>query len=105
MAIGVVLTLTLLILFSLEGLYNGTHTLDEILFGAELGLFLAMFGQFYVKPKLDRHLTDLMDGMYVNRYRQIVLSFLIPFLALFMAISIAYLSVLATFRPPVQWMY
>lgn len=41
---GVVLTLTMLILFSLEGLYNGTHTLDEVFFGAELGFFLALFG-------------------------------------------------------------
>jgi len=56
-------------LFSLQGVYNGANSIDSILFGMELGIFVACLCHFYFRTILDRHVTNLMEGMYLNRYR------------------------------------
>ena len=104
-SLSIVASLTMIIMFCLQGIYNGTNTIDAVLFGVEIGIFIALVSHFYVRKSLDKHVTKVLDGLYVNRYRQAILGFTIAFLVLFMIITIEYVSVLAQFRPPTTWLY
>lgn len=64
-----ILSIVTIILFSLQGIYNGSNTIDQVLFGIELGLFVAWVSHYYLRTMLEKHVTKLMDGLYVNRYR------------------------------------
>ena len=102
MSVGLV---TLLILFCLQGIYNGLNTIDQIFFGLELGVFVAVVSHNFVRERLEKHVTKLMEGLYVNRYRQIVSGFFTLFLLHFSLIIIEYISVLTNFRTPMIWIH
>ena len=93
-----------LILFSLQGVYNGANSIDSVLFGLELGIFVAWLCHFYFRKALDRHVTNLMEGMYLNRYRQVTFGGIVIFLVLFVIETISYVSVLGDFSPPRKWL-
>jgi H+/Cl- antiporter ClcA len=76
-----------------------------VLFGVELGIFIAVYSHFYVRKPLDKHVTKLMDGLYVNRYKQAVLGFLVSFLVLFLIITLKYAFVVASFKPSYKQLY
>lgn len=86
-----------LILFCLQGSYNGNNTIDEILFGIECGILIAYFCHYFIRVRLDSHLTKMMDGLYINHYRKPVLGFLVTFLGLFLFITIVYMTAVADF--------
>lgn len=68
MAFWVLSSITLLILISIQGLFNGDNFLDSIIFGFLIGVEIAIFSHFLMRPLLDAHIEKLMDGMYVTRY-------------------------------------
>ena len=68
-AMSILFSLTAIILFCLQGIYNGTNTIDQVLFGVEIGLFIACVSHFFVRKPLDKHVTKILDGLYVNRYK------------------------------------
>lgn len=104
-AIGIVGSLVAIIVASLQGIYNGTNTIDQVLFGVELGLFIAFFCHYLVKDTLRRHITNVLDGMYVNRYKQLVMGFLVAFLSLFFTVMMLYALSLSKFKAPNSWLY
>lgn len=81
----------MIILFSLQGAFNGDNTIDEIIFGLELGVLIALFCHFFVKVWLDKHITDLMEGLYVDRYSQLGYFFGVCFLTVFILLTGMYL--------------
>jgi hypothetical protein len=93
-----------LILFSLQGVYNGANSIDSVLFGLELGIFVAWLSHYFFRKKLDTHVTNLMEGMYLNRYRQVTFGALVIFLVFFVIETISYVSVLGDFSPPSKWL-
>ena len=94
----------MLILFCLQGSYNGNNTIDEVLFGIEVGSLIAGFSHFWLRERLDSHVTKLMDGLYVNRYKRLLLTFTVSFLGAFLFITIVYVTALADFHPDKKWL-
>ncbi|CDW89873.1 pap2 superfamily phosphatase [Stylonychia lemnae] len=105
LAITIIFSIMMIILFSIQGSYNGNNTIDEILFGIELGLMIGCFSHFYVLPRLDKHLTNLMDGIFINRYRQVCVGSLVMVMMTFIVTTIAYMASVSSFQPEYQWLY
>ena len=89
----------MVILFCLQGSYNGNNTIDEILFGIELGVVIAFFSHYFIRPLMDKHLSKLMDGMFVNRHRHVVLGSTVGIITLFLIVTIAYMASVGSFKP------
>lgn len=70
-----------------------------MLFGIELGIFVSYVSHFYIREPLNKHTTKIMEGLYVERYREIIIGFSVSFIAVFIFISIQYLYALLTFKP------
>ena len=104
-ALGILMSLIMIILFCLQGIYNGTNSIDQVLFGVELGLFIATFSHFFVREALEKHVTNVMDGLYVNRYRQAVLGVLVAFLCAFVVVTLYYALAVSRFKAPGSWLY
>ena len=60
---------------------------------------MAYVSHFYIRERLNKHTTKILEGIYHERYREILLGFTIIFSGLFILISIQYLSALITFKP------
>lgn len=71
----------------------------------ELGLFVAFLCHYYFRSALDKHVTSLMEGIYLNRYRQVAFGGVVIFLIFFVFETIMYVSVLGDFEPPTKWLY
>jgi hypothetical protein len=56
------LTLPFAGLVAFSRLYVGVHSLDQIIYGSLIGLFLAFYLHYIVKPTLFTHLQKLMSG-------------------------------------------
>lgn len=102
--ISCVFSILMIILFSLNGLFTGNNTIDEILFGMETGILIACFSHLVVRKRLSQHLNRLMDGLYVGRYRHTVLGFMVAFLSGFIVITIVYMTAVTEFQPPRRWL-
>jgi hypothetical protein len=89
----------MILLFCLQGAFNGNNTIDEIIFGVEIGVLIALFSHFIVRTWLDRHLTSVMEGMYINRHRILVYGSSICFLSIFILITALYLAAMNEFKP------
>lgn len=100
-----ILSAILIILFCMQGSYNGNNTIDEIFFGLELGLAIALFSHFYIRKRLDKHLTELMDGLFINRHRLVILGSALGMLISFTVITICYLAAVREFVPDSTWLY
>lgn len=48
----------------LAGLIDGLNSIDEILFGIGLGIWIAFMCDGAIRKPLDRHITTLMNGEY-----------------------------------------
>ena len=102
---GTLFALLMIILFCIQGLYNGSNSIDEVLFGVEIGVFIGLSSHFFVRERLNDHLTHLMDGMYVNRYKQVVMGYSVIFISIFLLITLEYVIVLSSFKTPSPWMH
>lgn len=89
----------------MEGAYNGNNTIDEIFFGLELGMMIAFFSHFYLKPRLDKHLTQMMDGLFIAKHRIVVLGSSLALLTLYTVVTICYLAAVGEFKPDANWLY
>jgi H+/Cl- antiporter ClcA len=97
-------SILMIILFCLQGAFNGNNTTDEILFGVELGILVALFSHYVIRKKIDNHVTRLMDGIFVNRYKRVVIFFITAFLAAFLVTTILYMTNVADFKPSRLWL-
>ncbi len=70
-----------------------------MLFGIELGIFVSYVSHFYIREPLNKHTTKIMEGLYIERYREIILGFSISFIGVFIFISCMYLNALLNFKP------
>eukprot|EP00347_Sterkiella_histriomuscorum_P008639 403344328 len=97
-------SIMMIILFCLQGSYNGNNTIDEIIFGMELGVLIGCFSHVYIRQMLDKHLKDLMDGMFNQRHRLVVMGASLIMLVLFTVITICYLAAASDFVPETLWL-
>lgn len=58
-----------------------------------------------MRKTLYYHVTNIMDGIYVNRYKQAALGFSVIFMSLFSIITIRYMITLKKFSPSNAWKY
>jgi len=54
---------------------------------------------FYIRQPLNKHTTKILEGIYIERYREIIFGFTIIFIAAFLIVSIQYIYALFTFKP------
>ena len=90
--------LIIIILFALTGLFNGENSLSSIFLGFEIGVVVTIYCNFVVKDRLKEHVTKLMDGLYLNRYKQLSVLFLTIFLAVMLIDVIIYFIVQGTYN-------
>jgi hypothetical protein len=76
-----------------------------VLFGVELGLFIAALCHFFIRRQLEKHVTKVMEGIFVNRYKHTVLGFTVIFLVLLIIILIEYVVAVGSFKPKDSWLY
>lgn len=64
--LGVVWSLAVFIWLNLlfGGLVNSVSTVDQILFGLNIGILLAFFSNAILKKPMDRHITRVMNGEF-----------------------------------------
>ena len=101
--IGAIVT-PLLVGFS--RLYNGVHTLDQIIYGLLLGLWLALLSHYCLRTPLIKHIKRLMtpgekfSDKEINAFKtmQILL-----FIASIGSIVYTYQQISATFYVPIEW--
>lgn len=60
---------------------------------------MACVSHFYIREPLNKDITKIMEGLYVDRYREIIIGFTIYFIGVFIFISSQYLYALLTFKP------
>lgn len=48
----------------ITGIINGVSSIDQILFGLNIGILLAFFCNGVIQRPLDRHVTHLMNGEF-----------------------------------------
>ena len=74
---------------NLTGPLSGVSSVDQVLFGLNIGILLALFCNFVLKKPIERHVTKLMDGeFHVMGYTHLIRNwfFLLVFLVLFFLI-------------------
>ena len=98
---GIIFVMT----YSLQGIYNGTNSIDAVLFGVELGLFIAIYSHYFIRERLDKHITKLMDGLRGESYKQAKLTFASGFALLFLAVTFEYVICMVGFEPKPAWIY
>ena len=59
--LGFVIVFVLIMIVGFSRLYNGDHTLDQIIYGILLGLWLAMFMHFTIRDQVFDHIQILMS--------------------------------------------
>lgn len=105
MCLGVVFGIAIVMIYSLQGIYNGTNSIDAVLFGVELGLFIAIYSHFFIRERIDKHITKVMDGLRGESYRQAKLTFASGFVLLFLAVTFEYVICMVSFEPKPAWIY
>lgn len=65
----------------------GLGSIDNHVHGLMLGVYLACFSHFILHKKVHRHVSDLMDGMLLDQYRE----YLRLFSSIFCVVQISYL--------------
>ncbi len=103
--LGFFLGSVIIIIFSMQGIYNGTNSIDGVLFGAELGLFSAMYSHFFLRKRIDKQVTKLMDGLVSTSYKKAKLGFTFGFSLLFLVITFQYVLCMINFEPHPAWIY
>lgn len=54
---------------------------------------------------MEGHVTNVMDGLYVNSYRQARVTASIIFLSLFSVVTVQYIHAIIKFKPSNAWVY
>jgi len=86
-------------------MYNGVHTLDQVIYGGLIGIWIGFFGEGCIREKLFKH----VDGLYANNKMIVDYKSCIIRGALYVAFGIltcnaAYYYCVNTFEVPAIWL-
>ena len=86
-------------------MYNGVHTLDQVIYGGVIGIWIGFFGDGCIRKRLFKHVDDLYDNTSVKVDYKIC----VMMGALYVAFGIltcnaAYLYCMKTFEVPAIWL-
>jgi len=104
-SLGVFFGVIIIIIFSLQGIYNGTNSIDGVLFGVELGLFNAIYSHFFLRKRIEKQVTKLMEGLVSTSYKQTKLAFTFGFSLLFLVVTFQYVMCMINFESHPAWIH
>lgn len=93
------------ILISFSRVYNGVHTIDQVLYGLQLGWFCAFYMHVNLKNFLLNHITQFLSGD-ISAKRDAVKHFillLVVFVLFFSLFLIPYAIVKTSYEQPGTW--
>ena len=51
------IAMVLLFLFCVQGIFTGSNSFEEVIYGIEIGIYIALISHFYVKDKIMTHMA------------------------------------------------
>ncbi len=75
------------------GPLSGVSSFDQVLFGLNIGILLALFCNYVLKKPIERHVTKLMDGeFHVSGYLPLIRNWFLMLVFLVLFFLVLYIS-------------